>query len=56
MLALAGQPRLHGYDACMVYWARGALWRLAGRNKVRPLLLLPGLFCYVEIPGFGFGV
>ena len=27
MLALAGQPSLHGYDACMVYWAKGALRR-----------------------------
>ena len=27
MLALAGQPSLHGYDACMVYWTKGALRR-----------------------------
>ena len=27
MLALAGQPSLHGYDACMVYWTQGALRR-----------------------------
>ena len=27
MLASAGQPSLHGYDACMVYWAKGALRR-----------------------------
>ena len=25
--ASAGQPSLHGYDACMVYWNKGALWR-----------------------------
>ena len=27
MLALAGQPSLHGYDACMVYWNKAALRR-----------------------------
>ena len=27
MLALVGQPSLHGYYACMVYWNKGALWR-----------------------------
>ena len=27
MLALVGQPSLHGYDACMVYWTKGALRR-----------------------------
>ena len=27
MLAIAGQPSLHGYDACMVYWTKGALRR-----------------------------
>ena len=27
MPALAGQPSLHGYDACMVYWVKGALRR-----------------------------
>ena len=27
MLALAGQPSLHGYNACMVYWTQGALRR-----------------------------
>ena len=25
MLASVGQPSLHGYDACMVYWIKGAL-------------------------------
>ena len=29
----------------------------AGKNKVRPLFLLPGFFfCFVEILGFGLGV
>ena len=27
MLALAGQPSLHGYDACVVHWNKGALLR-----------------------------
>ena len=27
MLALVGQPSLHGYYACMVCWNKGALWR-----------------------------
>ena len=26
-LALVGRPSLHGDYACMVYWAKGALWR-----------------------------
>ena len=25
VLALAGQPSLHGYDACMIYWTKGAV-------------------------------
>ena len=29
---------------------------IAGTNKVRPLFLLSGFFCLVEIVGFGFGV
>ena len=28
MLASAGQPSLHGYDACMVYWTEGTLRRI----------------------------
>ena len=27
MLALVGQPSLHGYYACMVYWNKGRLRR-----------------------------
>ena len=27
MQALAGQPSLHGYDACMVYWDNWAIRR-----------------------------
>ena len=25
LLALGGQPSLHGYDACMVYWVQGSI-------------------------------
>ena len=32
VLALAGQPSLHGYDACMIYWAKGALRRNCGQK------------------------
>ena len=50
MLALAGQPSLHGDYACVVYWNKGALRReIAGRNNIRPLFLLLGFFCLVEI-------
>ena len=27
VLAILGRPSLHGYYACMVFWANGALWR-----------------------------
>ena len=33
MLALVGQPSLHGYDACMVYWSKGALRRNCGQKQ-----------------------
>ena len=42
MLASAGRPSLHGYDACMVYWTNGALRRICR---------LFGFFCSVEILG-----
>ena len=31
-LATAGQPSLHGYYACMVFWAQGAFWRNCRQN------------------------
>ena len=34
MLASAGQPSLHGYDACMVYWVHRAFRRVC-RQKYR---------------------
>ena len=33
MLALAGRPSLHGYDACMVYWTKGALRRICRQKQ-----------------------
>ena len=40
MLALAEQPSLHGYDACMVYWTKGALRRNC-RQKQRETSFSP---------------
>ena len=51
MLALVGRPSLHGYYACMVYWTMGALRRDCRQKNVRPLFLLIGFFCLVEILG-----
>ena len=33
VLALAGQPSLHGYDACMVFWTRGAVRRKCSQKQ-----------------------
>ena len=33
MLALVGQPSLHGYNACMVFWDKGALRRNCRQTK-----------------------
>ena len=35
MLALVGQPSLLGYDACMVYSVKGALWRDCRQTKYK---------------------
>ena len=51
MPALAGQPSLHGNDACMVCWAEH-YGETAGKNVVRPLFLLFGFFCRVGILGY----
>ena len=32
LLAFEGQPSLHGYFACMVFWAKGAFWRNCRQN------------------------
>ena len=55
MLASTGQPSLHGYDACMDYWIKGAPRRICREKMVRPLFLLPGFFCLVGIQGNGLG-
>ena len=36
MLALAGQPSLHGCDACMVHWTEGARWRNRRQKDGKP--------------------
>ena len=56
MLALAGQPSLHGYCAYLVYWAEGSLWRNCGQKQCETSFSLQGFFCLVEILGFAFGV
>ena len=38
----AGQPSLHGYDACMVYWTKGALRRNC-RQKHRETSFSPSV-------------
>ena len=48
MLALVGQPSLHGYYACMVFFGiKGHSGEIAGRKNVRPLFLLFLFFCVV---------
>ena len=49
MLASAGQPSLHGNEACMVYWTKGALRRNRRQRYAR-------FSCLVVILGYGFGV
>ena len=55
MLASAGQPSLHGYDAFMVYWVQGALRRHRrvkyGKTSFSPFCVF---FCLVGILGYGF--
>ena len=50
MPALVGQPSLHGYYACMVYWNKGALQRNCRQKQYKtsfsPFL---GFFSLVEI-------
>ena len=35
MLAVVGRPSLHGHDACMAYWANGALRRICRRTEYK---------------------
>ena len=55
LLALAGQPSLHGYDAFMVYWVQGALRRHRRLKYGKTFFFLYGFFCSVGILGYGFG-
>ena len=49
MLAFVGQPSLHDYYACTVFWDKGARTpeKLQAKKNVRPLFLLLGFFCIV---------
>ena len=49
MLALVGQPSLHGFDACMVYWNQGAPRRNCRQKQNKTSFSLFGFFCLVEI-------
>ena len=55
MPALAGQPSLHGNDACMVYWAEH-YGETAGKSVVRPLFLLFGFSVESEFSGTVLGL
>ena len=56
MLALAGQPSLHGYNACMVYWVKRALWRDCRQRGCETSFSPKWFFCLVGIQGYGSGV
>ena len=60
MLASAGQPSPHGYDAFMVYWVQRALRRICRQKIVRPLFLLLGFSVssefQVSVLGFKYDV
>ena len=53
MLALAGQPSLHGYHACVVSWAKGAFWRNCRQNIRKTFFSFFWFFCVVETLLFG---
>ena len=55
MPALAGQPSLHGYYACMVCWVTGAPRRNCRQKYMRPPFLLLEFFCTVGTLHIGFG-
>ena len=46
MLALVGQPSLHRYYACMVYWNKGALWRNCRLKKCKTSFFPVCVFLY----------
>ena len=47
VLALVGQPSLHGYDVCMVYWNKGALWRNCRLKESKTSFSPVCVFCIV---------
>ena len=53
MLALAGQPSLHGLMYLWFIGLKGHLGEIAGKNKIRPLFLFFLFFCLIEILGKG---
>ena len=50
MLALAGQPSLHGYNACMVYWNKGALRRNCRLKKCETSISLYWVYLFSRNP------
>ena len=46
MLALVGQPSLHGHDACMVFWVNGALRRNCRLKKCKTSFSPSWVFLY----------
>ena len=46
MLALVGHPSLHGYDACMVFWIKGALRRNCRLKKCKTIFSPSWFFLY----------
>ena len=55
MPASAGQPSLHGYDAYLVYWTKGAHRRICRQKYGETSFLFFGFFCLVGILEKGFG-
>ena len=56
MLASVGQPGLHSYNACMVYWTEGASRRSCRQKQGETSFSPTRVFCLVGISGYGFGV
>ena len=56
MLALVGRPSLHGSDACMICWNKGALRRNCRQKYCKTSFPLSRVFLFSRIQGNGFGV
>ena len=54
MLVSAGQPSLHGYDACMVYWNKGALRRNCRQKYFETSFFPYRVFLFSRISRFRF--